>query len=191
MAVSPNSTCEAFCIWIQATPWLGLTAPQNVFVEEVKDAAASSGTVSDHVWNEFLRITGLWYQYYTAYTAQVGIVQGKWIDFSASATIIGWSSYTVKILQYCVVNEMLFVLFNIVGTSNSTSASFTLPFSIVVNNASISFLAQNNSGTPVISRAVENSSTVLGFRATAGGSTTSWAAGNTKAVQGVGIFQLQ
>lgn len=77
---------------MQATAWLKITAPQNVIIEEVKDAAAASGTVTEHVWNEFLRITGLWYQYYIAYLDQTsqtaflpsGIVQGDLLYGSAS-----------------------------------------------------------------------------------------------------------
>lgn len=95
MAVSPNSTCESFCIWLQATAWLKITTPQDVIIEEVKDAAASSGSVTEHVWNEFLRTTGLWYQYYVAYIAQTtsyailpsGIVQGDLLFGSAANTL--------------------------------------------------------------------------------------------------------
>lgn len=92
MAVSPNTTCGSFCTWILATAWLKATATQKALVTTVQTAAGISGTVSDHTWNEFLRITGLWFKYYQSYILQTtqyatlpsGIVQGDTLYGSAS-----------------------------------------------------------------------------------------------------------
>lgn len=49
-----------------------------------------------------------------------------WTDYSASSTVSGWSSTTVKTILYKKVGDLVFCQFAIQGTSNSTSASFTL-----------------------------------------------------------------
>lgn len=50
-----------------------------------------------------------------------------WTDYSSSSTVIGWSSYTTKSIEYKRVGNLIFVSFNINGTSDSTAASFTVP----------------------------------------------------------------
>lgn len=51
-----------------------------------------------------------------------------WVNYAASSTILGWSSFTTKELQYRYLNlNTVLVQFRLIGTSNSTSASFTLP----------------------------------------------------------------
>lgn len=95
MAVSPNTTCKNFCVWLQATAWLEITTPQNSIITTVYTAANAGTTVTDNVWNNFLRTTGLWYQYYTAYLAQTinsaslpaNIVQGDLLYGSAANTL--------------------------------------------------------------------------------------------------------
>jgi hypothetical protein len=50
-----------------------------------------------------------------------------WVDYSATSTIVGWSSFTTKQIRYRIIGKQLFVMFNLQGTSNSTSVTFTLP----------------------------------------------------------------
>lgn len=52
---------------------------------------------------------------------------GAWTDYSASSTIVGWASYTTKLIYYKDIGKTRFMYVNIDGTSNSTSTSFTLP----------------------------------------------------------------
>lgn len=53
------------------------------------------------------------------------------VDYGADSTVTGWSSYTSWI-NYCKtpfnVGELIFCWFYIFGTSNATTATFTLPF---------------------------------------------------------------
>jgi hypothetical protein len=69
-----------------------------------------------------------------------------WVDYSATSTIVGWSSFTTKVLKYRVIGKQVFVLFQIIGQSNSVSSTFTLPFLNLSNNGELSFfsLAVNN-----------------------------------------------
>lgn len=56
------------------------------------------------------------------------IYNTAWSDYATSSLIVGWSSFTTKVIRYKKVGKLVFVCFNIVGTSNSTSTSFTLPY---------------------------------------------------------------
>lgn len=49
------------------------------------------------------------------------------VDYSASSTIVGWSSFTTKSIKYLVQGKVTHVWFYIEGTSNTTSVSFTIP----------------------------------------------------------------
>lgn len=50
------------------------------------------------------------------------------VDYGSSSTVTGWSAFINKKIRYCQVGKMIFVYFDFSGTSNSTSVSFTLPF---------------------------------------------------------------
>jgi len=51
-----------------------------------------------------------------------------WTDYSNTSTVTGWSSFTTKQIYYKAIGKLVFVEFNIDGTSNANSAQFTLPF---------------------------------------------------------------
>lgn len=53
-------------------------------------------------------------------------LDGTWTDYSATSTIVGWSSYTTKLIYYKTVGNIVFVSFNLQGTSNSGTTSFTV-----------------------------------------------------------------
>lgn len=187
MAVSPNTICGSFCTWVLATEWLEATNPQKALIAIVQTAANTSGTVTDNQWNDFLRTTGLWYQYYTAYLAQTtntaslpaNIVQGDliygsaantlsrlaksattnsflknsgtsnnpawstasiailtdysaYVDYSATSTIAGMNTFTLKTIYYSVYANVVFVEWALFGKMTSTSFSFTLPFASAI-----------------------------------------------------------
>lgn len=50
-----------------------------------------------------------------------------WIDYSDSSTIVGWASYTTKLIFIKKLDDNLsLVMFQISGVSNATTSSFTL-----------------------------------------------------------------
>jgi hypothetical protein len=49
-------------------------------------------------------------------------------DYSASSTLSGWSAFTTKKIYYKKIGKFVFVWFQIDGTSNNSTASFTLPY---------------------------------------------------------------
>jgi len=57
-----------------------------------------------------------------------------WIDYSATSTIVGWSSFTTKVIKYRIIGKQLFCIYNFNGTSNSTTVTFTLPNNIASSN---------------------------------------------------------
>lgn len=69
-------------------------------------------------------------------------------DYSSSSTVTGWSSTSTKEIFYKRIGQLVMVWFRIIGTSNATTASFTVPFtntsSVPVNNCT--FVSDN--GTP-------------------------------------------
>jgi len=79
-----------------------------------------------------------------------------WTDYSDSSTITGWNSYTYKEIYYKVIGKLIFVSFHIYGTSDSTSASFTIPYTVSNNPSTV------NIGQVVIP-VVDNGSSAFGF----------------------------
>lgn len=49
-------------------------------------------------------------------------------DYSGVSTVVGWSSTTQLQITYATHGKLVYVQFYIVGTSNSPSTSFTLPY---------------------------------------------------------------
>lgn len=64
-------------------------------------------------------------------------IDGTWVDYSATSTITGWSSFTFKVLSYRKTGNLMEVAFYIGGASNSTAISFTMP----TNSSAISPVA--------------------------------------------------
>lgn len=50
-----------------------------------------------------------------------------WADYSGTSTIVGWSSLTVSKIYTRKIANTVYVIFQLDGTSNSTTATFTLP----------------------------------------------------------------
>lgn len=114
------------------------------------------------------------------------VAMGNWIDYSNTTTITGFSSVTTKKVQYLVLGKLRIVQYQIIGTSNATTFTFTLPFS--GNSFGDQFFvghAINNTTTHniVTARVVASSSTVdlfLGNNTSA----NTWVASGTKRAEG-------
>ncbi len=48
-------------------------------------------------------------------------------DYSATSTVVGWASFTTKKIFYKKVGKLVFVWYDLEGTSNATTLTFTLP----------------------------------------------------------------
>jgi hypothetical protein len=51
-----------------------------------------------------------------------------WTDYAATSTIVGWSGSPTKLIYYKKVGKLVFVQFEIFGTSDNAGATFTLPY---------------------------------------------------------------
>lgn len=78
----------------------------------------------------------------------LGLNNAPWVDWSEQATYVGWSTISTKVVKYKKIGNVVYVLINLIGTSNSTSTNITLPFLIAQNSSNIVNIAYGeNSGT--------------------------------------------
>jgi len=114
-----------------------------------------------------------------------------WTDYSAISTITGWSSFTLKQIWYKRIGKFVIVNFNLEGTSNSATTSFTLPVS---SNArryhTLSVAHDNGSDDGVCQIILDNSSTVNILRGTNYSSSAGWTASGAKKVEGQLWYQI-
>jgi hypothetical protein len=85
-----------------------------------------------------------------------------WTDYSATSTIVGWSSFTTKVLKYRVVGKQVFIIYDFDGTSNSATTTFTLPYSAVNSTTATNYGVDNGAGN--ITTAILSGSTVTLYR---------------------------
>lgn len=53
--------------------------------------------------------------------------ESDWIAYGTTSTIVGFSSFTAKLIYYKRIDNIIFVTFDIEGTSDSTETTFTIP----------------------------------------------------------------
>lgn len=113
-----------------------------------------------------------------------GLPTSDWVDYSATSTVVGWSSFTSKVITYKKVGKQVFVSFGISGTSNATTASFTLPDNATILGYSVSAGVTNNGtilATPGVISLLVSTNTVNLFKERP---TTPFTNTGTKTVQG-------
>lgn len=113
-----------------------------------------------------------------------------WIDYSATSTIVGWSSFTTKVIRYRVIGKQIFVQFNIAGTSNSTSTTFTIPN--ICKNISPAFTAYStnngvNAGITYASASINTN--IISFYSSGTGAV--WTASGTKSIRGNFYLEIE
>jgi hypothetical protein len=122
--------------------------------------------------------------------ATLAPVETAWTDYSATSTIVGWGSYTTKQVYYKKVGKVVFVAFNIEGTSNNAATTFTLPTnsaSIVSIIAPIVVLDNNIRKALAYLSLAHGAATVTLSIDTDG---TAWTASGNKAVYGLFWYEV-
>jgi hypothetical protein len=117
------------------------------------------------------------------------------IDYSATSTVVGWTTFTQKTIRYSVIGKLLIVEYFISGTSNATTTSFTLPLAsatvsgmIWANNNQTQNNAVNYMG---YSNITSNSSTAtFGYYPTGSTITATWTASGTKLIRGLLTIEI-
>lgn len=119
--------------------------------------------------------------------------EGTWKDYSGVSTIVGWSSFTVKVIYVKKIGKTVFVSFRFYGTSNSTSISFTLPYTSF-NDANLYLYGLTgttvDNGSYVVNHGMwtiaPNSSTVNVYTSTSAGA---WTNSGDKVIYGSLCFE--
>ena len=131
-----------------------------------------------------------------AHDSSGDIEDAPWADYFPSSTIVGWSSPSGNIF-YKKIGKLVFVFFEISGTSNTNTVAFTLPYTaynsgnyyavepigVVIDNG-----VRTNTPGEVYMIPNSNGATVT---RDASGSTNTWTASGTKTVQGQFWYQAQ
>lgn len=109
-----------------------------------------------------------------------------WTDYGSTSTITGWAASPTANIWYKKLGSLVFVNFSISGTSNSTSSSFTLPYtSKNSTNAYVRGLGWGtDNGTDISGMAFGlnyNDNTVNIFK---DATTTAWTNSGTKVCRG-------
>lgn len=124
-------------------------------------------------------------------SAWAGAESDNWVDYSSTTTVVGWSSTTVKIVRYQLMHRKMLVQFDIQGTSNSTTASFTLPFSLgAAGVTTLGVFHCIDLGGAQIGAATISGSTVSFSRYVAVDDGGSFTASGTKGVRGQFFIEL-
>ena len=105
-------------------------------------------------------------------------------DYSAISTIVGWSSFTSKVLTYLKIGKLVLVQYYISGTSNSATTTVTLPYAVAggLDNFGVGY-AIDNGGAAVPARFQITGSTLYLSPSMSTGWTV-WTASGTKTVRG-------
>lgn len=117
------------------------------------------------------------------------VFESAWIDYSATSTIVGWSSYTTKQIYYKDIGKTRFVTFVLYGTSNSTSVTFTLPSASSNDTQVNQYCRAIDNGTEGAAGTLNlpaNSSTVTCYRT----GLAAWTGSGTKLAAGQFTYQL-
>ena len=124
--------------------------------------------------------------------AASGIDSG-WIDYSNTSTIVGWSSYTDKVIKYKIIGKTMFVIGVISGTSNSATTSFTIPNNAAVSISTNTSVCINSGGISIGYGGATSGSNVIAFLFFPALNTvsSSWTNSGTKQINFNFIIEIQ
>ena len=116
----------------------------------------------------------------------ITVSDSAWVDYSDTSTILGWDEISTQQIWYKQTSDMVYVTIRISGTSNSTSASFTLPIDVGTEQSHIStMITEDNSSNLTASgmvRVTGGTNTFTCFKNT--DQDVLWTHNNTKAIYG-------
>ena len=121
------------------------------------------------------------------------VYTNAWADYSATSSIVGWSSFTTKSILYKRVGKLVFVQFNIYGTSNANTASFTVPYAVSSSYPSdvseFCIMATDNGNVVYIGVFGFFSQNSLSIGFANNGSGLAWTSSGTKGIKGQFFYQ--
>jgi hypothetical protein len=116
---------------------------------------------------------------------------GSVVDYSSKSVVVGWSAFTAKSIRYAQHGKIVTVWFYIVGTSNATGVSFTVPF-VIANGAAFSNTCRaiDNTSTTAVGLAIPHiGDGVVNVYASIAGA--AWTNSGTKYAIGEVSFQVK
>lgn len=171
---------------------LGLTKGATLTINEVDEFSVPTGRIGTGLvaaisGGQFYSLPTGYNQYYLN-----PLNMANWVDYSSISTVVGWSSFTSKYIFYKIEGDTLFWNVLIEGTSDSTSASFTLPSTLAVGFPTVQTLSKiRNSGTISVDAglcAIATSSDVMNlFRNI---TASAWTNSGGKSVYAQGFYKI-
>ncbi len=120
----------------------------------------------------------------------VDVFTTAWTDYSATSTIVGWSSFTVKSIFYKRIGDLVFVSWDLDGTSNATTTTFTVP---ITSNADVelrlSTFARDNGTAATGGGLVQLPVSSTTFFLSSDMALAAWTASGTKTTKGQVFYQ--
>ena len=120
----------------------------QVFIEEPAITKGASATITNASTLQLVGVPTEATNNYALWVDSTGVSRfdgevysTAWTDYYSSSTIVGWSSLTSgrRQIMYRTLGDMVWVSFHLEGVSNSTSATFTVPYTAVAIATSHSF----------------------------------------------------
>lgn len=120
------------------------------------------------------------------------IYNKKFTDYSSTSVLTGWSSTTTKEIWYKKVGNLVFVNFEISGTSDAVSARFTLPYTCNTYISSYSKITgvDNGSDAPQARALVASSQSYIDIHNSSLGA-NGWTSSGIKTVIGQIFYEAQ
>jgi len=118
-------------------------------------------------------------------------IQNAWTAYGGTSTITGFSSTTIAIVNYIVMGKLVFIQFDISGTSNAANFSFTIPFTtanVKQFNFGCAINNTSNYGTLNIYSAESSSTINLNYNSSNYTNLNTWGVSGTK--RGTGFIML-
>lgn len=112
-----------------------------------------------------------------------------WTDYSATSTIVGWSSFTTKQIRYKIVGKQIFVYFYLAGTSNSVNVTFTLPNNSINLQRTFSSCVNNGVAAGACITVASNASNIIEIGANST-TTSNFTASGTKSCLGQFFIEI-
>lgn len=113
-----------------------------------------------------------------------------WTDYSATSTIVGWASFTGKIIYTKKIGKTVFVQYYIAGTSNAATASFTVPYATGSAYSPLGFSQSVEGSTVLIGLSIMAASgKVISITKAAAGTDNNWATSGSKGVYGQFFYE--
>jgi len=110
-----------------------------------------------------------------------------WVDYSATSTVVGWSSLPTKIIKYRIIGKQVFVIFSLDGTSNNTATTFTLPNNALTGNELAGRFVNNGALAAGYTRVNTNSNIITLLPLI---SSATWTASGNKVVTGQFFYDI-